>query len=365
MNAVGDVTVLPLPRRVPETLALGAFLKNTVSITRGAEAQLSPPVGNLETAEAIRAFEDTAAAMMRSLSARPRVVAHDLHPDFPSTRHAQALGLATLAVQHHHAHIAALCVEHGVEGPVLGLALDGFGLGPGNESWGGELLWVDGPDYRRLGHLARLAQPGGDVAAREPWRMAAAALHHMGRGDEIAARFPGQRAARLLGQVLAKGVNSPPTSSCGRLFDAACGLLGVHPVAEFEGQAPMALEKMVASPRVLEGGWRLSADGVLDTLPLLEHLLDMPPDRGADLFHGTLVAALAEWAVWGAERSGADTVAMGGGCFFNRVLTRGLTEALEARGLRCLTARRVSPGDPAVSLGQAWVAALAVEREMI
>ncbi len=352
-------SAIPLSRPVPEVLGLGAYLKNTVCATRGAEALLSGDHGDLGTPEAIRAFEASVAALGGRTA--PRAVAHDLHPDFHSTRHAGALGLPALAVQHHHAHIAALCAEHGVERPVLGLALDGFGLGPGNESWGGELLLVDGPAYRRLGHLAPLAQPGGDVAAREPWRMAAAALHRMGRGDEIARRFADHRAAALLGQVLARGVNCPATSSAGRLFDAACGLLGVYPVAAFEGQAPMALEAMVSAPRVLDGGWRRE-EGVLDLLPLLERLTAMDAAAGADLFHGTLVAALADWVEWGARAAGTGTVCLGGGCFYNRVLTGGLTAELARRGLEPLTAARLPPGDPAVSFGQAWVAALAVER---
>ena len=195
--------------------------------------------------------------------------------------------------------------------------------------------------------------------------MAAATLHRLGRGDEIAARYRQYPAAVMLGSVIAKGVNSPPTSSAGRLFDAACGLLDVCPVAEFEGQAPMALEAMVRRPRVLEGGWTIGADGVLDCLPLLSVLLDQcDPADGADLFHGTLVAALADWAAGAAATAGIDSVAMGGGCFFNKVLRLGLAEALTARGLKPLLPVAASPGDPGVSLGQAWVAATALERNL-
>ena len=183
---------------------------------------------------------------------------------------------------------------------MLGLALVGFGLGPGSQSWGGELLRVDPGGYDRLGHLAPLSQPGGDVAAREPWRMGAAALHALGRGDEIATRFADRRGAPVIAQMLARGLNAPPTSSAGRLFDAACGLLGVKPVASFEGEAPMALEAMVDRPAVDPEGWAL-ADGVLDMRPLLDRLLGMEPEAGADLFHGTLAAALAAWVGWGPE----------------------------------------------------------------
>jgi hydrogenase maturation protein HypF len=356
MTAI-DLTI-PLPRPVPPVLAVGAFLKNTVCVVKGDRAYQSPPVGNLDSREAIDRFEASIAALLAELEVTPRLVAHDLHPDFHSTRWAQASGIPALPVQHHHAHIAALAAEHGVVEPLLGLSLDGFGLGPGNQSWGGELLMVDGPRYQRVGHLAELLQPGGDIAAREPWRMAAAVLHRLGRGGEVADRFTGQKAARMLGQVMGKGINCPPTSSCGRLFDAACGLLGVYPVAEFEGQAPMALEKMVTSPRIMADGWTLDS-GVLDLLPLLERLGTMAAAEGADLFHGTLIAAFADWAEDAARQTGVRIVGLGGGCFFNRVLTAGLVAELERRGLRPLTARQVSPGDPGLSLGQAWIAAQA------
>lgn len=350
--------VVPLARELPDTLALGAFLKTSICVIKGNTAYLSQSTGNLDNAEAIELFEDRVGLMLMATGAHPEIVAHDLHPDFHSTRFASTLGLPTLAVQHHHAHIAALCAEHQVDGPIIGLALDGFGLGTGNESWGGELLLVDGPDYRRLGHLSRLLQPGGDVAAREPWRMAAAVLHKLGRGDEVATRFADLRAAPMLGQMMEKGINCPPTSSAGRLFDAACGLLGIHPIADYEGQAPMKLQGMTHDPKVLDGGWRVDADGVLDMTPLLEKLIGCDPRTGADLFHGTLSAALAEWAAHAAAVHGTDRVALGGGCFFNRVLTDRLVQMLKDRGLKPLTAHRVSPGDAGLSLGQSWIAGL-------
>lgn len=348
---------IPLPRPVPPVLAVGAFLKNTVCVTRGGTAYLSAVHGDLGTPEAIAAFEASVEGLVTELGVAPLAVAHDLHPDFHSTRFAQGLDLPPVAVQHHHAHAAAIAAEHSHDGPVLGLSLDGFGLGPGNQSWGGELLLCEGFGYRRLGHLALLAQPGGDVAAREPWRMAAAVLHRLGRGAEIAARFHPIPAAAMLGRVLDKGINSPPTSSAGRLFDAACGLLGVHLVSEFEGQAPMALEKMVTRPEAMPGGWTI-AEGVLDLLPLLERLASCPDAQvGANLFHGTLVAALADWVAQAAERTGCRTVTLGGGCFFNKVLTGGLVAELRRLGLEPLTAVKASPGDPGLSLGQAWIAA--------
>ena len=349
---------IALPRAVPPVLALGPFLKNTVCVTKGATAYLSPVHGDLGTPEAIRAFEDSVERLVEAVGVDPVRVAHDLHPDFHSTRYGQGLDLPLVPVQHHHAHTAAIAAEHGVEGPVIGIALDGFGLGPDNQSWGGELLLADGAAFRRLGHLAQLPQPGGDTAAREPWRMAAAALHRMGRGGETGARFADIPAAGLIDRVLAQGFNCPETSSAGRLFDAACGLLGVHPIAEFEGQAPMALQALVSEPTPLPGGWSME-DGVLDLLPTLSRLTACADAReGANLFHGTLIEALAAWAAWAAEETGVRTVALGGGCFLNTVLSDGLVLRLEQLGLRPLTASKLSPGDAGLSLGQAWIAAL-------
>lgn len=350
-------SAIPLPRAVPSVLAVGAFLKNTVCVTRGDMAYLSPVHGDLGTPEAIAAFEASVEAMVAELGVAPIRVAHDLHPDFHCTRFAQSLDLPAVAVQHHHAHAAAVAAEHGHDGPVIGLSLDGFGLGPGNQSWGGELLYCDAAEYRRLGHLALLAQPGGDVAAREPWRMAGAVLHKLGRGAEIAGRWPAFPASQRLGLMLERGLNAPLTSSAGRLFDAACGLLDIHPVAEFEGQAPMALEKLADAPRVLADGWSLR-DGVLDFTPLLDTLSSCRDARdGANLFHGTLAAALAQWCGWAAAETGCRTITLGGGCFFNKVLVGLLVPALERAGLLPLTALKASPGDPGLSVGQAWIAA--------
>lgn len=349
---------ISLPRTVPSVLAVGAFLKNTICVTKDDRAYLSTVHGDLSTPEAIAAFEASVEALVAEVGAKPVRIAHDLHPDFHCTRYAQSLDLPLIPVQHHHAHAAAIAAEHGHQGPVIALSLDGFGLGPANQSWGGELLLADGAHYRRLGHLALLHQPGGDVAAREPWRMAASVLHRLGRGNEIAARFAPIPAAAMLAQILDKRLNSPETSSAGRLFDAACGLLGIHLVAEFEGQAPMALEAMVTQPDSIASGWILQ-DGILDLMPLLAMLSSCTdPVRGANLFHGTLIEAMACWATEAAKAMGVTTVTLGGGCFLNKVLTQGLVERLRQNGLSPLTAIKVSPGDAGLSLGQAWIAAL-------
>ncbi|MCG8508724.1 MAG: hydrogenase maturation protein HypF [Rhodospirillales bacterium] len=357
----GDIIghVFELPAQVPAVLGVGAFLKNTVCAAFGTKAFVSRDVGNLDSIDAIEAFERMVDGIMKETGIHPIAVAHDLHPDFHSSRYAHTLGVETIPVQHHHAHVAAIMAEHGLTGPVLGLSLDGFGLGPENQSWGGELLKVDATGYERLGHLAMLAQPGGDAAARQPWRMGAAALHAIGRGGEIQERYSAQTGSGVIAQMLERGVNCPPTSSAGRLFDAACGLLGVKLVAEFEGEAPMQLEKMADQPQIQPDGWRF-ADGELSLFPLLDTLCDVDAQTGADLFHGTLTAALSDWACWAAEETGIRDVAFCGGCFLNAVLREGLAEALERKGLVPRIARAITPGDGAVSLGQAWAAGLSM-----
>lgn len=348
----------------PPVLALGGLLKNTVCLTRGDEAYVSQHIGGLDNPATCAMLAEVCRHLLDILEVRPTAVAHDLNPDFFSTRHALDLaadwGVPAIAVQHHHAHIAAVMAEHGVTGPALGLALDGVGLGADATAWGGELLRVEGARYTRLGHLRPLPLPGGDRAAREPWRMAAAVLHLLGRGDEIARRFPRQPYAGRLNELLDRGLHCPSTTSLGRWFDAAAGLLGVREVMAYEGQAAMLLEGLAmqadeALP--IPGGHVLHADGRLDLLPLMARLAEeADPQRGAALFHATLADGLAEWVMWAARGEGLDTVALGGGCFLNHLLTRRLVTLLVERGMRVLTASQIPPNDGGLSLGQAWVA---------
>lgn len=349
-----------LPHELPPVLAVGGLLKATVTATRGREAFVSQHIGDLGSAATLRFFEEMVAHLLAMLDTQPVLIAHDLHADFASTRFAESLGLPLLGVQHHHAHVAAIAAEHGVTTPLLGLVLDGHGVGSDGGNWGGELLRVDGARFQRIGHLQPLPLPGGDVAAREPWRMAAAALATLQQGDQIAARFADQKAAPLLAQLLARGT-FPRTSSAGRLFDAAAGLLKVCAVQHYEGQAAIELEALVNRPRVDSALWRIAGDQ-LDLTPLLAHLATPGIDarHGAELFHGTLAAALADWVIKAAEHSGLCTVALGGGCCLNRVLMTELMPRLRAGGLTPLVARALPPNDGGLSLGQAWVAGLTV-----
>jgi hydrogenase maturation protein HypF len=355
---------IKLAKPGPSILATGAFLKNTICLTRGDEAFLSQHIGDLDNAPTCRALEETAQRMMDLLEIEPEIVAHDLHPDFHSTRFAadfaRSRGLKSIAVQHHHAHIAAVAAEHGVAGQLLGLALDGVGMGTDKGSWGGELLQVDNERFARLGHLRALALPGGDKAAREPWRMAAAALFALGRGGEIRERFPQQRAAGAVAMMLGGNAHTPPTSSCGRWFDAAAGLAGLREVAAYEGQAAMLYESQSAQHgevEAMQDGFVIGDDGTLDLLPLLARLADeREAGFAAALFHATLAEALSTWVQRAAEDSGLRRVALGGGCFLNRILSAGVRRRLEAKGFEVLEARLAPPNDGGLSLGQAWVA---------
>ncbi|QCG95541.1 carbamoyltransferase HypF [Azospirillum sp. TSA2s] len=349
-----------LARPVPPILAVGGHLKATVCVTRGDEAFLSQHIGDLDNAATLGFLEETVAHLLHILGVEPVAVAHDRHPDFQSTRFAERTGLPAVAVQHHHAHVAAVMAEHRMEGPALGLALDGFGLGEDGGSWGGEMLLVDGLRAERLGSFAPLAQPGGDVAARQPWRMAASALVRMGRADEIVPRFGGHGPAEGVRRMIERGINAPLTSSCGRWFDAACGLLGVRAVAGFEGEAPMALESLVRRPRVAEGAWRIE-EGELDLTPLLERLLTVADAReGADLFHGTLAAALVDWMLPVLRAHGLGRVVLSGGCLMNAVLAEELVAGFHVAGVEALLPRLAPANDGGLSLGQAWIASFAL-----
>ncbi|MBL0141083.1 MAG: carbamoyltransferase HypF [Betaproteobacteria bacterium] len=352
-----------LPRPGPSVLATGAWLKNAVCVTRGDEAFLSPHIGDLDNVPACESLDEAVAHLLAILEVEPSACAHDLHPDFYSTRFAAAFaaerGIPAIAIQHHHAHISAVCAEHGHAAPVIGLALDGVGLGTDGTAWGGELLRVEGARFSRLAHLRELRLPGGDRAAREPWRMAASVLHELGRGSEIAQRFP-RAGAPVVAEMLGVGTNSPVTTSAGRWFDAAAALLGVREVTAFEGQAAMQLEALAAEFGPFEADrslWRIGRDGTLDLLPLAGRLAGTKDMRfGAALFHATLVEALAEWVVAWAAREGLATVALGGGCFVNEILSTGLRRALAAGGLTVLEAREAPANDGGIALGQAWAA---------
>ncbi len=357
-----------LPARAPaRVLAVGAWLKNTACLLDGDVVHWSPLHGDLGTPEACLALEASVEALLRAAGGRLDAVAHDLHPDFESTRLAVALaarlGVPAVPVQHHHAHVGVVQAEQGSVAPVIGLALDGVGLGTDGTAWGGELLHVAGAAWQRLGHLTPLALPGGDVAAREPWRMGAAALHALGRGDEIVPRFApvvGERLAAGVRTMLERSLNCPTTTSAGRWFDAMAGLLGLSVRQAAEAEAAITLER-AATAWLETRELAAPGDAGLDLRPLVARCLE-GNDAGAAAarFHVGLANALARAAIDAARDTGTHTVVLGGGCFYNRLLTRRLVAALEAGGLQVQQPRGPGPGDAGLALGQAWIAAQAV-----
>ncbi len=357
----------------PSVLAFGARLKNTICVTRNHEIHTSMHIGDLDNAATCSFLDETVQRMLALLELKPDVIAHDLHPDDYSTQAAVAFAssrnLPLVAVQHHHAHIAAVCAEHGHTGPVIGLALDGVGLGSDGGAWGGELLLVDGAKFQRLSHLRTLPLPGGDAAAREPWRMAASALHELGRNAKIGGRIK-QSGADTIAVILARNLNCPRSSSMGRFFDAASALLGLCLHTKYEAQAAIVLEQAASIyierhgwPQAFAHGWRVAPDGTLDLLPLLDALLDSTDaPQAAARFHATLVEGLSHWVRQATQTQCLTTVAWGGGCFFNSLLSYGLRQNLERLGLTVLAPRDLSPGDASIAIGQAWVAINSLEQ---
>ncbi|GAB4272948.1 MAG: hypothetical protein Kow0092_28200 [Deferrisomatales bacterium] len=306
------------------------------------------------------------------LQVRPDLVACDLHPQYVSSRYArewEEKGVPVVRVQHHAAHGAACMAEHRHEGPALCLALDGLGYGEDGTLWGGEILLLGPEGCRRLGHLTPVPQPGGDRAAREPWRMAASHLRRL-RGPAwtelplAAFRHVSPEDRAVVETLMARGVHAPLTSSCGRLFDAAAAILGFRGAVTYSAQAPMELEALAAR-------WRGPAepyptpppeerDGclVLDPGPLLEALLEDAlkggaPGRAARAFHAGLARLFADGLEEAARATGLDRVFLSGGCLQNALLARLLVEELQRRGLSPRTHREVPPNDGGIALGQA------------
>jgi hydrogenase maturation protein HypF len=341
----------------PVVLAAGAHLKVAVCVTRGREAFLSQHVGDLDSAGTVEFYHETARRMLDALGVAPELVACDLHPDYRSTLFAEGTGLPVLRVQHHAAHLAAVAVEHQLGGRIIGVAMDGHGYGDDGGAWGGELMMRADDEWRRIGHLRPLALPGGDRAAREPWRMGVAALVALGRGAEAAERFPREALAGPLADRISNDPLGSVTTSLGRLFDAAAALLGVCDRQTYEGQAASELEAFCGVPRSLKAGFALGREG-LDFRPLLRALLQpgLTAREGSGLFHGTLIDGVAEWIGRGAAQAGTLDVVLGGGCLVNRTLANGLATALRARGLRPWLPRRVPANDGGVAFGQAAIA---------
>jgi hydrogenase maturation protein HypF len=389
VRVAGDAPVMlrrargyaPLPIELPVAspvplVAVGPHLKNTLTLVHGDRAYVSQHIGDLEGLESVAHFQDVLGRLRRLFSVVPEIAVRDLHPGYLSTRLADGLGLGrVIPVQHHHAHIAAVMAEHRRTAPVLGIAYDGTGYGDDGRTWGAELLVADLTGYRRLAHLRYAPMPGGDLAARTPWRAAAGFLSVE---PSVAAAFrlafegvdPRERA--VAERQAAAGLNAPLASSMGRLFDATAAVLGTRRWSDYEGQAAMELEALAGRRVAREHRCDILGEGdgqwVIDPIPLLVELGErrQAGEDAADLaadFHASIAWATAEVARRICETDDLRVVALGGGVFQNARLLLSVRARLESAGLTVLQPRRLGPNDGAVSYGQAAVAAALLARE--
>ncbi len=380
-------TPLPLPpgfEQAPPILALGGELKNTICLLEDGRAILSQHLGDLEDARTAAEYRRTIALYRDLYRHNPRLLAVDLHPDYRSTRLgrelAQAEGLELIAVQHHFAHIASVLAETGRAldaGPVIGIALDGLGFGDDGTIWGGEFLLADYRGYRRLARLKPAPMPGATRAILEPWRNTYAQIAtHLGWERFVAefvelelTEFLQRKPLDMLATMLARGLNSPLTSSCGRLFDAVAAALGLsRESVSYEGQAAIELEALALTADGPEGGVYPFAVAPgrgmleLDPRPMWEALLadlrrGVEAPRIAARFHAGLAAALSGLAWRLAREQGVSSVALSGGVFQNKTLFEAVSGQLAASGLEVLSHERVPSNDGGLALGQAAVAA--------
>jgi len=360
---------LDLPLPAPPLVACGAELKSTFCVARQRRAWVGHHIGDLQNLETLTSFRDGVAHFEELFAVAPEVVAHDLHRDYLSTGYAlEREGVRLIAVQHHHAHLAACLAEHGEIGPAVGAIFDGTGLGADGTIWGGELLVGDLATFQRAGHLHAVRLPGGDQAVREPWRMACAWLGEA-LGDEppLPARLAGAVEPsrwQAIARMARSGLAAPVTTSMGRLFDAVAALAGMRARITYEGQAAAELEGAASAGSL--GAYPLP---VLDASPIVldarPTVLAVAADAAADVaaatiaarFHAAVAGATAEACALLAQRHGLATVVLSGGVFQNRLLLDAAADALERMGLRVLVPERLPPNDGAISYGQAAVAA--------
>jgi hydrogenase maturation protein HypF len=353
---VPDALALPVPA-ARDVLACGAELKSTFCLAKGQRAWVGHHIGDLKTYEVLRAFEAGIEHFERLFAVVPEVIAHDEHPDYLSTRYALGReGVETVAVQHHHAHLAACLAEHGETGRAVGAIYDGSGYGSDGTVWGGELLAGDLRDFERVGHLWPVRLPGGDRAVRQPWRMAVSWLLEAGWDGPLPG--PDPRRAQQVAELVRTGLSSPVTTSMGRLFDAVAALCGLRSEVSYEGQAAIELE--AAADPLERGAYELpvTAGGVLDARPaVLEAARDVARGVAAGIVSARFHSAVANATADAVGRVGLGTAVLSGGVFQNRTLLSATATRLEARGLRVLVPERLPPNDGGISFGQAAVAA--------
>lgn len=360
---------------LPRVLGCGAGLKSTVCLTRDRYGFLSQHIGDLENPKAHAFYDHTIRHLEKILDIRPERVAHDLHPDYYSTGYARRLGetgLPLVGVQHHHAHALACMAENRLDGEVIGITLDGTGYGTDGKIWGGEILTCTYCGFRRMARLGYLPMPGGDAAAREPWRMAAALLFKTFGREFVTIDIPFNREMApeklvFLAGMMENRVNCPPASSAGRLFDAVAALAGINRNMTYDSQAAMALEAAAAgiacdgrySHAIRSGRDRVRVMGLE---PMVEEIVDdLQSGTHAGIisakFHNTLVSLVVETAAAVGRDTGLSRVVLSGGVFNNQRIFRGTVDGLEQQGFSVYTHSLVPCGDGGIALGQAMAAA--------
>ena len=380
-----------LPQDAPPLLAVGGHLKSVFALARGRFAYQSQHLGDLENLTGLEFFKESLAHLMRTFEIEPKAVVHDMHPGYLSTawakEWARERGLKAIAVQHHHAHVAGCMAEHRLEGSVIGLALDGTGYGTDGHIWGGEVLLCRLDGFERFAHIDYVPMPGGDAAVREPWRMALSHLRAAGFDVESpeVLRLLGAtaRETKLLSRMIERGVNSPLTSSLGRLFDAAAAVVLGRRSVDYEAQAAIEMEGLAVDEGyradrgsddeahyefALEGGnWADREPMRMSVVPLWRALME---DLGANVskariaarFHAGVAAGFVQAALAARAATGAGQVVLSGGVMHNRRLTMLLRSHLEMKGFQVFQHRRVSPGDGGLSYGQVAVGAAVIAR---
>jgi hydrogenase maturation protein HypF len=363
-----------LKKPVAEVLALGGELKGTICLTKENRAFVGQHLGDLENLETLEFLELTAHHLRRILEVSPRLLVHDLHPDYLTTQVALAQDeLPTLAVQHHHAHVVSCMAEHGLEGKVLGLALDGTGYGDDGCIWGGEILVADQRNYERVAHLDYVPMPGGEKAIKEPWRMAVAYLwaafgEKVFQDEQHPFRKWDRDQIGVLVQMMQRQINSPLTSSCGRLFDAVAALVGLRDRIAYEGQAAIELEQWL-EPTTDRYQYELGEVGdrlILSPTAIFAQVFDdvvsgVATELVSGKFHQTLVAMFADACLHLCELHGLNRVVCSGGVFQNIFLLENLEDRLGASGLEVYTPQLIPANDGCISLGQAIVGAASLE----
>jgi hydrogenase maturation protein HypF len=361
---------VPLPFAVPPLLAVGGELKNTICVARDRSAFLSQHIGDMENVETLAAFEQTIEHLCRLFRVEPQLIAHDLHPDYASTRFASRSSLiaSRVAIQHHHAHVAGCMADNGLpaEARVLGLALDGTGYGTDGAIWGGELLLTTYASFQRLAHLEYLPLPGGDAATRHPWRIAVGYATALGLPIEALPFLRGidERAIAVTQAQVTKRLNAPLTSSMGRLFDAVAAIANVRGEVTYEAQAAIELEALSTdgADETESYPYTIEVDGVIRLGELLGAVID-DARRGENAahigakFHRAVAALSCEACGRARTQTGINAVALSGGVWQNQLLLRLVLSGLRAEGFTVYTHRQTPPNDGGLALGQALIAA--------